>query len=110
MEDATTMGGVVTMNTACEMGSTVLGNMDAFRIIGPHYVNIAAKLTGSNCTALFRISRGARVAYSATSDATCHSGQAELVIDAAAAVTVASMRAASPKLLSNTYGTMIYET
>jgi len=67
---------------------------------------LTGNLSGSTNTTAFNLTHGARVQLSSGSTIT---GSSEIVMDGAAAQTIASMRAASPKLLTNTYGTIIFE-
>lgn len=64
-------------------------------------------VSGSGNTTALNISRGASVMLDSASTIT---GTGEIVLDGAAAVTIASMRAASPRVLNNvTYFSKIYE-
>lgn len=62
-------------------------------------------LIGSGNTVAISLARGARLQYTAISTLT---GTTEISIDGVTE-TVANLRAASPRLLTNTYGTIIYE-
>lgn len=62
-------------------------------------------LDGASNTTALKLAKGARIQIDANSDIT---GTTEIDYDGTTS-TVATMRAASPKLLTNTYGTIIYE-
>lgn len=86
--------------------------LDSFATVfdgnGPGFIRCSA-LTGTGNTTVFSLVKGARIQVDSGSTIT---GTNEIVIDGAAAVTIASMRAASPKVLPATaspYGTCIYE-
>jgi len=67
---------------------------------------LTGNLSGSTNTTAFNLTQGGRVKLSSGSTIT---GSGEIVLDGAAAQTIASMRAASPKLLSSTYFSIIHE-
>lgn len=62
--------------------------------------------TGTGNTSGIVLNQGAKLKVAAAVTLT---GTSEVVLDGAAATTLATMRAASPKLVTNTYGTLIYE-
>jgi len=74
---------------------------------GPHVVRLDGTFTLSASTAGFILAGGARCIVSAASSVTTTTS--EILLDSGAAQTLADMRAASPKLLSNAYFTIIHE-
>lgn len=70
------------------------------------FANSGTGMIGSGNTTAISLSGGARLQYSASATLT---GATELSLDGSTASNIANMRAASPKLLTNTYGTLIYE-
>lgn len=92
--------------------SFVANNLDisnctiAIGLQGRNCIGWLSTCTGTGNTTAINLAQGAslRVASAVTL-----TGTSEVVLDGAAAVTVASMRAATPKLLTNTYATLIFE-
>jgi hypothetical protein len=78
----------------------------AVELEGPHAAIFNGNLNGSGSATAIRISQGARIRLSAGSTITAAE---EIVMDGAPGQTIASMRAASPRVLSNAYGTIVYE-
>lgn len=78
----------------------------AFTFDGPHTVRIAGIAVGTGNTQGIVLSNGARMKISSGSTVT---GTSEVVLDGAAATTLAAMRAASPKHLKTELGTIIHE-
>lgn len=96
-----------TLEFSASTGTTFDSCTTAIQIEGHNMISGTGDVKGSGNTTAINLSRGGRMSLTAASTIT---GSSEIVLDGAAAQTVASMRSASPKLLSNTYGTIIYET
>jgi len=72
---------------------------------GIYAAGASGSLIGTGNTTAMILNKGARVQLTAGSTLT---GTTEISMDGAA-LTVAAMRAANPKLLTNDYGTLVYE-
>lgn len=67
--------------------------------------SVGTGFTGTGNTTAIQLDKGARLQFNAAATLT---GTTEILLDGVSS-TIATMRAASPKLLTNTYGTLIYE-
>jgi hypothetical protein len=104
--DGSTGCSIVGVSGSLEVGSVVIGsNLTAFSISGLQVIVVSGRVLGSGSAIAISISRGARFNLNANSTIT---GATEISLDGTAN-TIATMRAASPKLLKSDYGTIIYE-
>jgi len=104
--------GASTLNLSSGANLEFTGGSDILWMEGAHFANVEGNITGTCTGNILNVSRGARVRYSATSTITTN-GTApafinEIALDSVGS-TIAAMRAASPKLVTNTYGSIVFE-
>lgn len=93
-------------------GSFVANNLDisncttAIQMQGRNSIGWLVTCTGSGNTTGISLAQGAALKVAAAVTLT---GATEVQLDGAAGTTLAAMRAASPKLLTNTYATIVHE-
>lgn len=95
---------MLTADTAA--GVEISNKTTALSLAGLSQVAWRGILSGTGNTTIFSLSKGARAQLSSGSTI---AGTTEIVLDGAAGQLISAMRAASPKLLTNSYGTIIYE-
>jgi hypothetical protein len=85
--------------------SDISNCMDAVRLAYPGAHGMFKAVSGTGNTVAFNVSYGANCLVDATSTIT---GATEINLDGAGS-TIAAMRAAVPRLVTNTYGSIVYE-
>lgn len=77
-------------------------------ILGPHYVNAISLTITAGATAGLDLYQGARFKFDTTSSISSVGGLTDIRLDGVV-TTTAAIRALTPKVLNNAYGTVIYE-
>ncbi len=95
------LGGGVSTLTNCDLTSAGV----AVNVAGLHVCSLGSVCTGSGSGTALKATEGGRIKLSSGSTTT---GTIEIQLDATTE-TIANMRAASPKLIVNTHGSIVYQ-